>query len=331
MIIADGMSEDGTRDIVREIARLNNQVKLIDNPGRIASTGLNAAIRAARGQIIVRMDAHTRYAPDYVRQCVSVINSTGADNVGGPWVAQGNGYLGAAIAAAFQSFFAIGWAQGHIARYEGRVDTVYLGCWKKEAFEKFGCFDEELVRNQDDEHNLRIVRAHGKVWQSPTIRSWYHSRESLSSLFKQYMQYGYWKVRVIQKHKIPASVRHLVPCTFLLSILIPLLICGICLPLLHCFAPSSRPGFWLEVLSSGALVLLGLMTSIYAFALMIASVLTAIRTQWRFLPVLPLVFCCYHFGYGIGFLKGGLDFLILKKGATLAFTRLPSEIVQVKS
>ena len=237
VIVADGMSDDGTREIVERLqitvpldhattgprdhaTRVSSQwsvvggpssavcgpsIRLIDNPGKIVSTGLNAAIRAARGEIIIRMDAHTEYAPDYIRRCVEALDATGADNVGGPWVAKGAGYSSRAVAAAFQSPFAVGGARSHAPDHEGPVDSVYLGCWRKETFERFGCFDEELVRNQDDEHNLRIIRGSGKIWQSPKIKSWYRPRGSLSALFRQYMQYGYWKVRMIQKHKLPAS------------------------------------------------------------------------------------------------------------------------------
>ena len=102
-----------------------------------------------------------------------------------------------------------------IPHYSGPVDTVYLGCWHREIFERIGFFDEELVRNQDDEFNcLRIVRSGGKIWQSVSIKSRYTPRTSLAALFNQHVQYGYWKVRVIQKHKIPASLRHLVPGCF---------------------------------------------------------------------------------------------------------------------
>ena len=149
------------------------------------------------------MDAHTAYASDYIRQCFAVLHETGADNVGGPWIAEGKGFIGQAIAAAFQSAFAVGGALGHRSDYEGTLDTVYLGCWPVEVFERIGLFDEEMVRSEDDEFNLRLTRAGGKIWQSPRIKSWYHPRESLGSLLCQQIQYGYWKVRVIQKHKIP--------------------------------------------------------------------------------------------------------------------------------
>jgi succinoglycan biosynthesis protein ExoA len=216
IIVADGLSNDGTREILARLAAAHACLRLVDNPGQIVPTGLNLAIRAARGQIIVRIDAHTQYAPDYVRQCLAVLHETGADNVGGPWVAHGTGYVGRAVAAAFQSPFAVGGAQGHNPHYTGPVDMVYLGCWPRAVFEHIGFFDEELVRNEDDEFNIRLSRAGGLIWQSPRIQSWYYPRASLRLLWRQYVQYGYWKVAVIQKHTWPAAGRHLVPgaCVF---------------------------------------------------------------------------------------------------------------------
>lgn len=207
-------SPSGLRSHPSSLSRL----RLISNPGRITPTGLNAAIRGAQGDIIIRMDAHTEYAADYVRQCVEVLETTGADNVGGPAQTKAETYMEKVVAAAYHSPFSVGGARFHNVNYEGWVDTVTYGCWRRETFERFGYFDEELVRNQDDEHNLRILRGGGKIYQSPKIQSWYRPRGSLTALFKQYMQYGYWKVRVIQKHKLPASWRHLVPGAFVLSL-----------------------------------------------------------------------------------------------------------------
>src|SRR5438094_6830897 len=127
-------------------------------------------------------------------------------------------YTERAIRAAFHSPCAVGGARSHCPDYEGYVDTVIYGCWNRAVFERVGYFDEELVRNQDDEHNLRIVRAGGKIYQSVQIRSAYHVRGSLPALFRQYMQYGYWKVLVVRKHQIPASIRHLAPGAFLASL-----------------------------------------------------------------------------------------------------------------
>ena len=322
IIVADGLSEDGTRRILEGVADSEPRVRVIDNPARITSPGLNAAIRAARGQIIIRMDAHTHYAPDYIRQCVAVLESTGADNVGGPWVAQSTGFLGEAIAAAFQSRFAVGGARGHQPRYEGLVDTVYLGCWRKQAFEKFGNFDENLVRNQDDEHNLRIARGGGRIWQSPKIRCWYHSRTSIKGLFHQYMQYGYWKVQVIRRHKVPASVRHLVPGAFLLSLLLLVLALDLCLITLPFVPPGSPTFLGLTLARKFSAGCLASILVAYGLALMLASAHAARRTRWALLPILPLVFSCYHLGYGWGFLRGILDFAVFRRGASAVFTQL---------
>lgn len=292
VVVADGMSTDGTRDVLATVAHSDPRLRVVDNPARFTPQGLNIAIEAACGQIIVRMDAHTGYAPDYITQCVTTLLETGADNVGGPWVAQGSGFVSAAIASAFQSPFAVGGARGHRQHFEGPVDTVYLGCWPRTTFAKFGPFDEELVRNQDDEHNLRILRGGGKLWQSPTIKSWYTPRGSIKGLFRQYYQYGYWKVRVIQKHRCPASVRHLVPGLFLAG----LLVCAIGTPFLGLFR-------WTGLVA----------VACYAAAVLVASILAAAKTQWRLAPVLPVVFATYHFGYGLGFLHGALDFVVLRR------------------
>src|SRR5215475_1825409 len=271
IIVADGLSNDGTRNILTRLAAEYACLRLVDNPGCIVSTGLNTAIHAARSKIIVRIDVHTQYAPDYVRQCLAVLHETGADNVGGPWVAQGTGYIGRAVAAAFQSPFAVGGARGHNPHYTGPVDTVYLECWPREVFDRIGFFDEELVRNQDDEFNLRLSRAGGLIWQSPRIKSWYHPRASLRSLWRQYAQYGYWKVRVIQKHGWPASVRHLVPAAFVLTMLT--------LPIATFFWP------W-------ALWIWGALGMFYIVGILAASVEAARYSGLQLCLVLPAVFAC---------------------------------------
>jgi glycosyltransferase involved in cell wall biosynthesis len=301
VIIADGLSDDGTREVLKKLEKEDSRVRIIDNPGRIVATGLNSAIRLAHGDVIIRMDTHTRYAADYLRQCVAVLEETGADNVGGPWVAEKNGTVGQAIAAAFQSPFCIGGARGHCLTHEGDVDTVYLGCWPRKVFDRIGFFDEELVRNQDDEFNLRLRRAGGKIWQSTRIKSWYGPRGSLKALAQQYMQYGYWKVRVIQKHRMPASLRHLIPASFILLL--------VALPLVS---------IWWAVAAWGWLGLVG----IYFLCSVIASSLTAAGSNWNLLPLLPPVFACYHFAYGFGFLRGIWDFVILRRPPTHSFTKV---------
>lgn len=304
VIVADGMSDDGTRAILSQLMTADSRITMVDNPEGIVSTGLNRAIRQAQGKIIIRMDAHTIYARDYVRRCVEVLRETDADNVGGPWVAQGVGTIGRAIAAAFGSGLAAGGARSHDYQYQGIVDSVYLGCWRREVFERVGFFDEELVRNQDDEFNLRITRRGGKVWQSPRIKSIYSSRSSLRGLFRQYLQYGYWKVRVLQKHKIPASVRHLVPAAFLIAL-----------------AGLPVVGLWIEVVWW----LWGGLLGLYVALLLLASLITASRQGGELFLYLPLVFACFHIGYGLGFVHGILDFVMLRRGGDRRYAALTRE------
>jgi glycosyltransferase involved in cell wall biosynthesis len=301
VIVADGMSDDGTRSILLKLAKENSRLRIVDNPAGTVSTGLNAAIREAKGSVIMRMDAHTGYARDYVRNCLEVLKRTGADNVGGAWVARGMGIIGSAIASAFQSPFSFGGTRGHNPNYEGTVETVYLGCWPRSVFDRIGLFDEELVRNQDDEFNLRLTRSGGKIWQSPAIKSWYIPRTSLYGLFRQYMQYGYWKVRVIQKHRLPASVRHLIPGGFVLSFI---------LLFVASFKWSLASQSWIALASA------------YSACNITASCATAARHGWKLLPVLPAVFACYHFAYGYGFLRGAWDFVILRRGPHPAYKTL---------
>jgi succinoglycan biosynthesis protein ExoA len=301
IIVADGVSTDGTREYLQRLSAENPRVRFLNNPGRIVSTGLNAALREARGEVIVRMDAHTVYAPDYIKQCLAVLRQTGADNVGGPMRTTAASYKERAIQAVFHSPFAVGGACSHNPAYEGYVDTVIYGCWKKSAFERVGNFDEELVRNQDDEHNLRLVRGGGKIYQSPRIRSWYHVRDSFKTLWKQYMQYGYWKVLVIRKHRLPASIRHVVPAAFVAA-LGALLLAG---------------WFWRPALVASAAL-----AGIYLVSVLMVSLLTACRTEKKLFPVLPIAFCCFHLGYGYGFLRGVLDFVVLQKAPATRFVQL---------
>lgn len=304
ILVADGMSTDGTRECLQQLAAEHPQIRVLDNPGRIVSTGLNAAIRAARGEVIVRMDAHTTYAPDYVQRCLAVMRETGADNVGGPAQTTAQTFMERAIRAVFHSAFAVGGARSHQGSYKGYVDTVTYGCWRKELFERIGYFDEEMVRNQDDEHNLRLVRAGGTIYQSPSIRSWYHVRGSLRALFRQYMQYGYWKVLVIRKHRLPASWRHLVPGAFVGGLVL-LAVTGLFWP----------PAAWAAM---------GL-AAWYMAAVLAAAFVVAARAQWTLFPVLPAVFSCFHVGYGYGFLRGLVDFVLLKNAPETKFVRLTRE------
>jgi glycosyltransferase involved in cell wall biosynthesis len=292
ILVADGLSDDGTREVLRQYSEKAPQVRMIDNPGRIVSTGLNAAIGAATGEVIIRMDAHTVYAGDYIRECMRALQTSGADNVGGPWVAEGRGLIGKAIAAAFRSPFCTGGGKAHDPNYEGEVDTVYLGCWVRSVFDRIGLFDPQLVRNQDDEFNFRLLLSGGRVWQSPRIKSSYTPRASITALFRQYMQYGFWKVAVIRKHRALASWRHVVPVLFVGSILLSWAL----------IALAAVLGFSTFALAISAALAGGL--SVYVLGCVAAALPFARSLDWRALLILPGVMAVYHISYGLGFLAG---------------------------
>ncbi|MBN1318610.1 MAG: glycosyltransferase family 2 protein, partial [Anaerolineales bacterium] len=196
IIVADGRSTDSTRQIVESLQSDHPNLILLDNPELIVPTALNRAIHASRGDVIVRVDGHTIIDPDYIRQCVAALERTGADNVGGRMTAVGATPFGRAVALATSTPFGVGGARFHYSDREEWVDTVYLGAWPRRVFDRIGCFDKEMVRNQDDEFNYRLRKAGGRILLSPGIRSVYYTRDSPSKLWRQYFQYGFWKVRV---------------------------------------------------------------------------------------------------------------------------------------
>ncbi|MEZ5401911.1 MAG: glycosyltransferase family 2 protein [Bryobacteraceae bacterium] len=311
VLISEGMSDDGTREaIAKFVPRFRGgpyrELRVVDNPEKIVAPGLNRAIRQAWGEYIIRLDAHSRYAPDYLRQSVEALEATGAWNTGGPTITEAKGYTQEAIALAFHSPFGSGGARFHDTAYEGWVDTVMFGCWRKDKLIELGLFDEELVRNQDDELNLRIQRAGGKIFQTPKIRFWYSPRSTLKGLWKQYYQYGYWKVRVLRKHHIPASWRHLVPGSFVGAVGL----FGI-LALLSLAVPALAMSRWM----------LAAVVGTYVAASMAATVAVCAKpARWKYIPIMPFVFAAFQFSYGLGFLRGLFDLSTNREAASTLST-----------
>lgn len=302
IIVADGCSDDGTAEIVESVARSDSRIRLICNDGRIVPTGLNASVVSARGDIFVRADAHVEYAPDYVSNCVSALMASGADNVGGPPRTRAKGYFQAANAAAFHSPFSVGGARFHDPAFEGDVDTVAFGCWWRRRLIELGMFDEQLVRNQDDDLNYRIRRAGGRIWQTPKIEAWYYPRGTPGALYRQYFQYGYWKVRLLRKHRAPTSMRQLVP--------VVALVLAVMLGVSSTFSRTAR-------------VVLGALVGTYVICSVLASAQAAWRVRrWSLLPVLPVVFALYHLGYGLGYATGLYDAVMGRGRARAAASNL---------
>jgi len=298
ILIAEGRSDDGTRALVESFAARHPapEIRILDNPGKIVPTGMNIALRQAKGEIILRVDGHTTIAPDYVCCCVEALERSGAENVGGRMNAVGNTPFGRAAAQATSTPFGVGGARFHYSEKEEWVDTVYMGAWPRRVFEQIGLFDEELVRNQDDEFNYRLRKHGGRILLSPTILSMYTVRGTPRALAKQYFQYGFWKVRVLQKHPRQMSLRQFVPPAFVLALLLGML--------------AALLGSW---------SLLALVAGAYLLANIGASLWTALRCGWRSFMFLPRVFTIIHISYGLGFLTGLGRFLRRwgdKKGKT---------------
>jgi GT2 family glycosyltransferase len=217
VLIADGMSTDGTRAIIQEIQTDFPNIRLIDNPERIVPTALNRAIREAKGEIIVRMDGHALFAPDFLREDVRVLSEhPEAWSVGGPIVHTGRTPFGKAVATAMSHPLGVGNAAHRFADYEGYAEGAAFPALRKWIFDKVGLFDERLVRNQDDEFNFRITQAGGRIYITPRVRYWYYVRETPSRLFQQYFQYAFWRIPVMVKHRRPTTLRQLLPPLFFL-------------------------------------------------------------------------------------------------------------------
>ena len=287
ILVVNGMSTDQTRPIVKNFQEKFPNIELIDNPGRIVPIGLNIAIQKAKGDILVRVDGHCIIAPDYVSNCVKHLEQESVAGVGGPMETIGETYLAQGIAIAMSSDFGVGGSAFRTKQRRMYVETVAFPAYPREVVERAGLFDEEMVRNQDDEYNYRLLQLGEKLLLSPDVRSRYYSRSSFKSLWRQYFQYGYWKVRVMQKHPRQLRARQFVP---------PLFVAGLALLILLAL-------FRLE-----GLYLLGMVVGAYLLANLSAAVLTSARRGWSYLPVLPLAFAILHVAYGAGFLVGLVKF-----------------------
>ena len=221
IIVADGRSADRTREVVSGLAAVDPRIRLVDNPARIIPEGLNAAIRASRGDVIVRMDGHAVPSADYLASCLDVLGASGAWNVGGRMVKIGETRAARAASAAASSPFGIGGGiRHHLATAPTDISSVWLGCWPRWVFERIGLFDPELVVNEDEELNRRILDAGGTVRFDPSISASYQSRATWTGVVRQYLRYGTYKVRSVQKHPAILRFRHLIPAALMAVVVV---------------------------------------------------------------------------------------------------------------
>lgn len=277
IIFIDGGSTDRTIEIIQNYSAQYPTIKLLHNPERYVPFALNNAIIACQSEYIVRIDAHSTYAPDYFEKILSTFQETNADIVGGPYRVGFHTPFQQAAGYAISTKLGVGDSKVHQYEYKGYTDSVAYGAWRRDLFDKIGLFDTRLLRNQDDEFHYRAKSRGKRIYQNPDIKLYYYPRSTPQGLFKQYFQYGLFKPRVLRKIQTEIKLRHLIPMLFVLYLVM--------LPLLA----------WVS-----ALFILPLL--LYMLLIMWVGLRHPAPLQVRLLTALsyPII----HTGYGLGFLLG---------------------------
>jgi len=293
ILVIDGMSDDKTRETINEYVKKYPFIKLLDNPKKFTPFALNIGIKNAKGEVIVRMDAHSIYNKDYISKCIKYLKEYEVDNVGGIWkiMPSEKTLINKAIALVSSSFFGAGNAYYRTGYSKGLkfVDTVFGGCYKKEVFKKIGLYNENLIRSQDMEFNLRLKKAGGKILLVPEIVTRYYPKSTLKEFFKHNFLDGIWTIYPL-KFGLSLKLRHYIPFVFIFSLIVPLTLSVFFKPMIYLF-----------------LFIIGL----YLFTSLFFSISIAIKEKnFGFVFLLPLAFACRHFGYGLGSLIGFIKLIL---------------------
>lgn len=285
-IVVDGMSSDGTQNVVKSFIKQGHPLRLQENKKRIQANGLNLGISEARGEIIVRADAHCLYPPGYIKKCVELLKKTGASNVGGIMLPQGTSMEQKAISLALKHPVGVGDAKWHLANFNGYVDTVYLGTFWKKLFDEIGLYDTNCKTNEDAELNLRILKAGKKIYLDSSIKVIYLPREALGNLALQYFKYGRGRCYTTLKHRKITSLRQLGPVALVV-------------------------GLFLSIILSFLWPLLILLPLSYLLSLFFTALFSWSKKSIPFKQKLLIIlaFAIMHICWGAGFLSG----LIFKK------------------
>jgi glycosyltransferase involved in cell wall biosynthesis len=298
VLIIDGESDDNTQEVIKQKIVQHPSVKLLNNPRKIVPTGLNIGIKAAKGEVIVRIDAHCEYPSNYISYLVSNLFELNADNVGVAMIAhpRNESLKARAISIAISSPFGIGDSHHRIGIDKPvEIDSVPFGCYKSKTFEKIGLFDEELIRNQDDEFNARLGKSGGKIFLLPDLEIKYLARDTISKISKMFYFYGYFKPLVNKKVGSAATLRQFVPPIFILSTIV-----SIALSLVS--------------LKWGCMLFLAIWIP-HSFLNLLVSLKLALGNKSVLLtPILFFTFISIHCSYGVGYLRGWVRFQLLKKG-----------------
>jgi len=292
-IFVDGNSTDKTVEILSYYVKKYSNMRLLHNPNRTVPYSMNIGIDNAKGDYIIRLDGHSEYAEDYISKCVEYLEKTGADNVGGPMVAAGKNFIGKAVANIHHSPFGLGGGKFHSTTYEGFVDTVYLGAFKKSTLIKLGKYDERLTRNQDIELNSRIRKNGGKIYLTPNIRSIYYCRDSIFALAKQNFNNGKWNIYTGIINSTALSLRHFIPLIFVLSIALLSILSFLGMPY--------------------AMPILALDLGSYIVANLYFTSKISIKHGIRYFFITFILFFALHISYGLGSFAGLLTFRSIQK------------------
>lgn len=300
VLVVDGMSTDGTREIVKKykIQNTRYEIRLLDNPKKFTPFALNIGIKESKGEIIIRMDAHAGYEKDYVSKCVKYLKKYNADNIGGTMktLPADNSLTAKAIALCLSCFFGAASSFRLGLKEPKETDTVFGGCFNKEIFKKIGLFNENLVRSEDMEFNLRLKKTGGKIIFHPEIVSYYYPKSDLTDFFFHNIKDGIWAIYPLKFVRIPLKLRHYLP-FFFVSFVFLFLVFGFFF-------------FW-------ARFLFNLVFSSYLFLNLFFSLKIALKEKdLRLFFVMPLAFGARHFGYGIGSLIGLMKLLFNRVNGT---------------
>ena len=280
ILVADGGSSDGTRPLLVRYVALHPTIVLLDNPRGTTPAGLNVAIRAASGDIVIPIDPHVLYPPDYIPRLVAGLQESNADNVGGVLVTvpADDSPTAQAIAVGLSHRFGVG-------------NTVSLGCYRRETFDRIGMFDEELIRNQYDEFNFRLITRGGRVFLLPDVHCRYLERRSFRQLASRSYEDGYFKPLVARKVGRVMPLRQVVPAA-----------------LVGCLSSSAALALWIPA----ARYLFALAAGGYALLVVLFAARAARQHGLRCAAALTLVFPILHFSYGSGSLRGIRDHLVAR-------------------
>ena len=288
VLVIDGMSEDGTREVIEKYTNEHSYIKFLNNRKKITPAAMNIGIRNAKGDIIMKLDAHTVYKKNYISNCVKYLNDYGADNVGGVLKAipKDDTLLAKSIVIAISHPFGVGSSFFRIgSKRPIWVDTVSFGCYRKEMFKKIGLYDENLARGQDMELNQRLRKAGGKILLHPDIISNYYPRSNFIAFFENKVIDGFWAIYPLKfvKH-MPVALRHIVPLVFVTSLL-GLGILSLVFPMF----------FWLFLL---------ILISYFWSSFYCSGRIALKKRDWRYVFFMPFIFALLHISYGFGSFLG---------------------------